>query len=60
MRQAVAAALEACSGELISHNTTQNIINNKANIDYCIDNFNYISNRIRCIKVMTGGGPFLA
>jgi hypothetical protein len=129
-------ACQACSGELMSHNTVKNIVANKGNIDYCIEvrqlclpapdcpaapptslsvrrtratcnticalslivsrvfsrqrrraprlralgrrlrgkslpavsltmpvyaqQFAYISNRIRCIKVMTGNGPFLA
>lgn len=54
------AAIEACSGELMSHNTYKNIVHNKGNIDYCIEQYAYISNRIKCIKVMTGNGPFLA
>lgn len=54
------AALEACSGALMSHNTYKNIVANKGNMDYCIEQFAYISNRIKCMKVMTGGGPFLA
>ena len=57
---AMQASLEACSGELMSHNTYANIVKNKSNIDYCIDQFSFISNRIKCIKLMTGGGPFLA
>merc|ERR1712216_1034776 len=57
---AQAAALEAASGELMSHNTAANIVKNKYNINYCVDQFQFISNRIKCIKMMTGGGPFLA
>mmetsp|Transcript_24230 Transcript_24230/g.35521 ORF Transcript_24230/g.35521 Transcript_24230/m.35521 type:complete len:92 (-) Transcript_24230:241-516(-) len=57
---AMNAALESCSGALMSHNTYKNIVSNKGNMDYCIEQFAYISNRIKCMKVMTGGGPFLA
>ena len=32
--QAQNAALEACSGALMSHNTYGNIVKNKGNIDY--------------------------
>jgi hypothetical protein len=42
------------SGQLASHNTYANIVHNKANIDYCIEQFNFISSRIKCIKLMTG------
>ena len=56
----ISVMLQACSGELMSHNTYANIVKNKSNIDYCIDQFSFISNRIKCIKLMTGGGPFLA
>jgi len=31
------AACQACSGELMSHNTVKNIVANKGNIDYCIE-----------------------
>jgi hypothetical protein len=31
------AALEAASGQLMSHNTYQDIVKNKGNIDYCIE-----------------------
>ena len=119
---------QACSGQLMSHNTYDNIVKNKGNIDYCIEvhflamilqilspaisvslvilrtiglrlvrsayrfdvvhacgksqlrgletansavsdgrplfvflqQFGFIENRIRCMKVMCGGGPFLA
>mmetsp|Transcript_13894 Transcript_13894/g.21664 ORF Transcript_13894/g.21664 Transcript_13894/m.21664 type:complete len:82 (+) Transcript_13894:30-275(+) len=54
------AAAEAIGGQLMSSNTYANIVHNKDNIDYCIDQFNYITNRIKCIKLMTGNGPFLA
>ena len=54
------ASAEAMSGELASHNTYDNIVHNKANIDYCIEQFKFISSRIKCIKLMTGNGPFLA
>ena len=30
-------ACQACSGELMSHNTVKNIVANKGNIDYCIE-----------------------
>ncbi|EKX34767.1 hypothetical protein GUITHDRAFT_155648 [Guillardia theta CCMP2712] len=53
-------AAEAMSGELMSFRTAQNIAHNKDNIDYCIDQFNYISNRIKCIRLMTGNGPYLS
>ena len=53
-------AVQAASGELMSHNTAANIVQNKYNINYCVDQFQFISNRIKCIKMMTGGGPFLA
>lgn len=52
--------VQALGGELLSHNTYKNIVNNKANIDYCITQFNYVESRIQCIKLMTGRGPFLA
>ena len=29
--------LQECSGQLMSHNTYQNIVKNKGNIDYCVD-----------------------
>ena len=29
--------LQACSGELMSHNTYKNIVKNKGNVDYCIE-----------------------
>jgi hypothetical protein len=51
---------QALGGELISHNTYQNIVHNKANIDYCIGQFKFVESRISCIKLMTGRGPFLA
>ncbi len=51
---------QALGGELLSHNTYQNIVHNKANIDYCIDQFKFIESRISCIKLVTGRGPFLA
>jgi len=57
---AMNAALEACSGALMSHNTYKDIVKNKGNIDYCVEQFSYISNRLKCINVMCGGGPFLA
>ena len=28
---------QACSGQLMSHNTYDNIVKNKGNIDYCIE-----------------------
>lgn len=28
---------QACSGELMSHNTYKNIVKNKGNVDYCIE-----------------------
>ena len=31
------APCQACSGELMSHNTVKNIVANKGNIDYCIE-----------------------
>eukprot|EP00287_Rhodomonas_sp_CCMP768_P005409 CAMPEP_0196723872 /NCGR_PEP_ID=MMETSP1091-20130531/5929_1 /TAXON_ID=302021 /ORGANISM="Rhodomonas sp., Strain CCMP768" /LENGTH=66 /DNA_ID=CAMNT_0042065913 /DNA_START=75 /DNA_END=275 /DNA_ORIENTATION=+ len=58
--EAMDAALKALGGELMSHNTYDNIVHNKANIDYCIDQFSFVSSRIKCIKMMTGNGPFLA
>jgi hypothetical protein len=48
------------SGQLMSHNTKQNVLNNTENIDYCVDQFAFVSSRIKCIKLMTGNGPFLA
>eukprot|EP00961_Rhodomonas_salina_P236571 3197237-Rhodomonas_salina.1 len=36
----------ALGGELMSHNTYENIVHNKANIDYCIDQFAFVSSRI--------------
>jgi len=44
------ASAQAASGQLMSHNTYANIVNNKSNIDYCIDQFNFVSSRIKCIK----------
>ena len=44
----------------MSHNTYQNIVENKGNIDYCIKQFDFVESRIQCIKLMTGRGPFLA
>jgi hypothetical protein len=35
--QAKDAALEAASGQLMSHNIYQDIVKNKGNIDYCIE-----------------------
>ena len=35
--QAMNAALEACSGALMSHNTYKDIVKNKGNIDYWYD-----------------------
>ena len=32
----ISVMLQACSGELMSHNTYANIVKNKSNIDYCI------------------------
>eukprot|EP00960_Hanusia_phi_P003019 89734-Hanusia_phi.AAC.1 len=52
--------VHAMSGELMSFRTAKNIAHNKDNIDYCIDQFNYISNRIKCIRLMTGNGPYLS
>lgn len=46
--------VQAMSGQLASHNTYANIVHNKANIDYCIEQFSFISSRIKCIKLMTG------
>lgn len=42
---------QAMSGELASHNTYANIVHNKANIDYCIQQFKFVSSRIKCIKL---------
>jgi len=41
-----------------SARTWVNIMKNKNNIDYCVNQFHYLSNRIKCINDMTGG-PFL-
>lgn len=45
---------QAMSGQLASHNTYANIVHNKANIDYCIEQFSFVESRIKCIKLMTG------
>ena len=41
-----------------SAKTWHNIMSNKNNIDYCVTQFHYLGNRIKCINTMTGG-PFL-
>lgn len=41
-----------------SRNTWANIYKNKGRIDYCVQQFGYLSNRIKCIDKLTGG-PFL-
>ena len=51
---------QALGGELLSHNTYANIVKNKANVDYCVGQFQFVESRISCIKLLTGRGPFLA
>mmetsp|Transcript_11328 Transcript_11328/g.27212 ORF Transcript_11328/g.27212 Transcript_11328/m.27212 type:complete len:109 (+) Transcript_11328:334-660(+) len=41
-----------------SYMTWPNVYSNLKNIDYCVDQFNMISNRIKCINAFTHG-PFL-
>jgi len=41
-----------------SYLTWPNVYMNLKNIDYCVDQFNMISNRIKCINAFTHG-PFL-
>mmetsp|Transcript_38764 Transcript_38764/g.32718 ORF Transcript_38764/g.32718 Transcript_38764/m.32718 type:complete len:83 (+) Transcript_38764:3-251(+) len=41
-----------------SFNTWPNVYTNLKNIDYCTDQFNYITNRIKCIDAFISG-PFL-
>ncbi|EKX40479.1 hypothetical protein GUITHDRAFT_113510 [Guillardia theta CCMP2712] len=41
-----------------SRNTWTNIYKNKGRIDYCVQQFDYLSNRLKCIDKLTGG-PFL-
>lgn len=38
--------------------TWPNIYRNLKRIDYCVDQFNYVGNRLKCVKAFTGG-PFL-
>ncbi|KAJ1475976.1 hypothetical protein T484DRAFT_1908738 [Baffinella frigidus] len=42
-----------------SSNTWANIYKNKQRIDYCVDQFAYLTNRVKCVKQFTVG-PFLA
>jgi hypothetical protein len=41
-----------------SYMTWPNVYMNLKNIDYCVDQFDQITNRVKCIKAFTGG-PFL-
>ena len=41
-----------------SFNTWPNVYTNLKNIDYCTDQFNYITNRVKCIDAFIKG-PFL-
>ena len=42
-----------------SSNTWANIYKNKQRIDYCVDQFAYLTNRVKCVEKFTVG-PFLA
>mmetsp|Transcript_55984 Transcript_55984/g.137234 ORF Transcript_55984/g.137234 Transcript_55984/m.137234 type:complete len:80 (-) Transcript_55984:526-765(-) len=42
-----------------STNTWANIYKNKQRMDYCTDQFAYITNRVKCVQKFTQG-PFLA
>eukprot|EP00960_Hanusia_phi_P041109 754827-Hanusia_phi.AAC.16 len=42
-----------------SANTWANIYKNKQRIDYCVDQFAYLTNRVKCVEKFTVG-PFLA
>jgi len=42
-----------------SANTWANIYKNKQRIDYCVDQFAYLTNRVKCVQKFTVG-PFLA
>ncbi|EKX52077.1 hypothetical protein GUITHDRAFT_150671 [Guillardia theta CCMP2712] len=41
-----------------SHRTWTNIYKNKGRIDYCVSQFSYLTNRLKCVAKLTGG-PFL-
>ena len=42
-----------------SSNTWANIYKNKQRMDYCVDQFAYLTNRVKCVEKFTVG-PFLA
>ena len=57
LAKAYATALEPPIGA--SANTWANIYKNKQRIDYCVDQFAYLTNRVKCVQKFTVG-PFLA
>uniref|UniRef100_A0A6T8BNH8 Uncharacterized protein n=1 Tax=Cryptomonas curvata TaxID=233186 RepID=A0A6T8BNH8_9CRYP len=50
---------ETVTGDYASYNTYSNLVDNKDNILWCSQEFDYLPSRIECIKRLDPAGPFL-